>query len=159
MSKILLNLGCGDDIRQAPGPGWVAVNHDVRQRPGVDETWDLNRLPWPWARNSVHVLIAHSVLEHLTLTLVESINECWRIVRPGGKLDLKLPLWNRGRSYLDPTHRWLVAVGVLDNFDPETERGRKYGELYGILPWRIEYQHADAKATCLRGILIKRELT
>ncbi len=159
MSKVLLNLGCGDDIRQSPGPGWVVINHDkARYREGVDETHDLNILPWPWVSNSIHILVAHSVLEHLTLMLVESFNECWRIIKPGGRLDVKLPLWDRPKAHDDPTHRWYVGMGTLDTFDPGTERGKRYGTLYGILPWRVDYQAADPGATCLRGILIKREL-
>ena len=157
MSKIYLNLGCGEDIREAPGPGWLAINHDrARFGPGVDQTHDLNRLPWPWHHDSIHVLIANSVLEHLTLTLVESMNECWRILMPGGQLDVKLPLWDRAKAHLDPTHRWFVAKGWFDNFDPDRERYRRYGKLYGIMPWRIDYEGAPTDAWCLRGILIKR---
>lgn len=154
----MLNLGCGADIRQAPGPGWVVLNVDrVAHSKHVDQIVDLNRLPWPWVSDSIWLVVAHSVLEHLAVPPVAAMNECWRVLRPGGRLDLKLPLWNSPKAHQDPTHRWFVAPGWLDSFDPETERGRAYGELYNILPWRIEVQEARKGATCLRGILVKRE--
>jgi predicted SAM-dependent methyltransferase len=154
--KLLVNLGCGDRLVQPPGDGWIAVQHDLTtHRPQVDVAWDLNIRPWPWADGSVSAVIGHSVFEHLQITLIESMNEAWRILKVNGRLDIKLPLYNRKKSWLDPTHRWLVAEGVLDNFDPTKERGKRYGKLYGIRPWRIETQGADADATCLRGILTK----
>lgn len=154
--KLLVNLGCGDKLVQPPGAGWVAVQHDlVKHRPQVDVVWDLNVRPRPWADGSVSQVIAHSVFEHLTLTLVDSMNEAWRILKVNGQLDMKLPLYNRKKSWLDPTHRWFVAEGILDNFDPTKERGKRYGRLYGIRPWHIEIQGADEYATCLRGILTK----
>lgn len=150
----MLNLGCGADIRQSPGPGWVVVNHDrLRFDPGVDEVWDLNRLPWPWVSDSIHTLIAQSVLEHLHLNLVQSLNECWRILMPGGRLDIKLPLWNAEVSYADPTHYRVYAVGILDNFDPDRLRWVN-GQRYGCLPWRVDYQ--AAWETSLFGRMYKR---
>lgn len=153
MSKILLVLGCGHKPVVAP-TGWVAVNHDLTAHAKhVTAVHDLNVLPWPWADSSVRQIQAHSVLEHLTITLVASMNECWRIITPRGQIDLKLPLWNVDRSHDDPTHRFLVGLGIYDNFDPTTERGRTYGKLYDIRPWRLLLSQADAGATCVRGIL------
>lgn len=141
MSKILLNLGAGDDIRLPAGPGWHVINHDLRQfREEINAAWDLNKRPWPWGDESIWTVVAQSVLEHLNLTLVESLNECWRILRPGGELHLKLPLWDNANSYTDPTHRWVVAPGVLRYFDGSEDLWRKTSRRYTIRPWTVDYE-------------------
>lgn len=153
--KVLLNLGCGNRPLPHPKGGgvWVVINHDLtRHAPWVTQTWDLNKFPWPWPEGSIHQVHAHSVLEHLTIDLVTSMNECWRILKPNGRLDLKLPLWNRHLAYADPTHRWFVCRETLDNFDPTTERGQEYA-FYGIMPWRILKVSMPSTAHCLRAEL------
>lgn len=153
LSKLLLNLGAGNKLVQ-PQEGWVAVQHDrFRHRPEIQVVHDLNVLPWPWRHGEVSLVVAHSVFEHLEIPLIASMNEAWRILKPNGRIDIKLPLWNRARSYDDPTHRWFVGPHTLDNFDPTTERGAAYGLLYGILPWRIVTVSSEAGPACLRGIL------
>ncbi len=143
MSKILLNLGCGDRLILAPpSPGsWVITNHDrTRHRPDVDVAWDLNRRPWPWGDNSVTLIQAWQVLEHLTLTLGESLDECWRILKPGGRLTVNLPLWRAEASHHDPTHRYWVTTRTLEFFDPDAELGSRFAHIYGHRPWRIIQQ-------------------
>jgi predicted SAM-dependent methyltransferase len=127
----ILNLGAGNK------PIKGAVNHDrVQHRPEIDVAHDLNVLPWPFEDNSFDKIAALAVFEHLDIDLVHSLDECWRILRPGGQLVLKLPMWNSPMSYDDPTHRWRFTPRVLDQFCPETERGRRYG-FYTDRHWRF----------------------
>jgi len=132
----ILNLGCGNKPLAA-GPGEVVRNHDLRRhRPEVDIAWDLDERPWPWEDESFDLVVAAAVLEHLKLNLVESLDECWRILASGGQLSLKLPQWNAESNYGDPTHRWFFCLQSLDIFDPDTARGRQYG-FYTERKWRI----------------------
>ena len=127
----LLVIGCGN--RPAKG----AVNHDrVKHRPEIDVAHDLNELPWPWEDASFDKICADAVLEHLRLNLIESLNECWRILRPGGELYLKLPHWKHDTSYMDPTHYWQFSVRTLEIFDPATEYGARYA-FYTERKWEI----------------------
>lgn len=129
----VLNLGSG----RKPIRG--AINHDLSldvQRPFVTVAHDLNLLPWPWADNSFDCIVARAVLEHLNIDLVASLNECWRILRPGGALHLKVPYWRSDRSYSDVTHRWFCNLESFDQFDPERRRGREY-EFYTQRHWQI----------------------
>lgn len=148
-------LGSGNRPLNAPNPNWIVINHDRDfYAKHVTEVWDLNRTPWPWGDGSISQVVAHSVLEHLSLSLVQSMNECWRILKPGGKLDLKLPVWNADRSWDDPTHLWFVGSHWLDNFDWSRPRGKTYAKLYGIMPWQIVSEEPPgADGVCLRGIL------
>jgi len=127
----VLNLGAGRKIIQG------AVNHDrEKYRPEIEVAHDLNLLPWPWEDNRFEHIIALAVLEHLPITLIQSMNECWRILRPGGDIHLKLPMWNSERSYDDPTHYWRFSPNALQVFDPKTKFGSSYS-WYTPYKWRI----------------------
>ena len=127
----LLILGCGTK------PVTGAVNHDrMRHHEWVDVAWDLNERPWPWADCSFDKVHANAVLEHLRLNLIESMGECWRILRPGGTVYLKLPYWKHDNSYSDPTHYWQFNLHSLDVFDPSTVFGKRYS-FYTDRKWKI----------------------
>lgn len=126
-----LNLGCGRDVREE------FVNVDLRKHsPRVDVVWDLNELPWPWEDESCELIVARAVFEHLRIMLPDSVNECWRILAPGGRLWIKIPYWKHDHAYLDPTHFWQFSLHTLDFFDPETELGQQYG-FYTDRKWKI----------------------
>lgn len=134
----ILNLGAGNSPVKI-GEGDRGVNHDVRldpARPWVTVAWDLNDLPWPWEDNSFDVIVARTVLEHLRLNLIESMNECWRILRKGGKALLKLPDYRHEHSFIDPTHYWRFSIHTVEVFDPETRYGRAYA-FYTPRKWKI----------------------
>jgi len=127
----MLNLGCGNRIIIN------AINHDLyKHRPDVDITWDLNNLPWPWPDNSFDKIYAIAILEHLRLNLLESINECWRILKPGGIIKIKLPFWNHDNCWADPTHTRGYSLRVFDFFDTSKTYGTDYG-FYTTRKWKI----------------------
>jgi predicted SAM-dependent methyltransferase len=183
-----VNLGCSDDIE----PGWLNVDSgpDPRTPQEIEDSRadylraDLNQ-PWPWPDNSVDVIYAHDVFEHLgnihwgavrpdehpgyprrredaqpgdvygafdVPGKIWAFNEAWRVLRPGGMLDMTVPcayFEHKGQRFLnpgafaDPTHRtfwtwddqfyfsrqmrdWRTPYGK-----PAGERGR-LGQAYGI---------------------------
>ena len=127
---IIINLGCGNRIVKG------AIHHDrVKHRPEIDVVHDLNVLPWPWEDKSADKIIALAVFEHLDIDLLASLNECHRLLKKGGTLVLKLPLASAIESYDDPTHRWFFSMRSLDQFCPETDRGKRYS-FYTPLKWR-----------------------
>jgi len=133
----ILNIGCGNKLVPA-GEGDIVVNHDrVKHRPEIDVVWDLNDLRWPWPDNSFDSIVACAVLEHLRITLIESLGECWRILAPGGRVRVKVPWWRADAAYQDCTHYWVFSTGVFDQFDPTTKRGLQYQFYEGWRPWRI----------------------
>jgi len=129
--KNMLVLGAGN----YPVPG--ATNHDLHiHRPEITVAHDLNDVPWPWEDNSFNEILAWAVLEHLRINLLESMAECWRILRPDGVLRVKLPLWDKEESWSDPTHYWKFSLACFDQFDPATRRGKQYA-FYTPYKWKI----------------------
>lgn len=127
----VLNLGAGNRIITE------ATNHDrIAHRPEITVAHDLNLRPWPWLDESFDKVLAIAVLEHLRLNLVESLDEVWRVLRPGGVLYVKLPHWKADHAYADPTHYWQFSTRALEVFDPETEFGKRYA-FYTPRKWRI----------------------
>lgn len=128
-----LNLGAG----KRPLKG--AVNHDRRldpARPWITVAHDLNERPWPWQAESFDRIVARAVLEHLNIDLVQSLDECWRLLRPQGTLYIKLPFWMSELAHSDPTHRWFFTLRSFDQFDPARRRGREY-DFYTDRHWKI----------------------
>lgn len=136
--KTLLVLGCGNRLAEPPDQNWEVILHDRRKhRQEITAVWDLNNVPWPWEENSFDLIYASAVLEHLRITLVDSLAECWRILRPGGQIHVKVPYWQHDNAYADPTHYWKFSPRTFEFFDPDTKLGRQYGFYAGQCPWRL----------------------
>lgn len=131
MSQDILNLGSGNKLIEG------AINHDrIKHREEIDIAWDLNDLPWPWEDNSFDLIASRAVFEHLRINLLESVGECWRILRPKGHLYLKLPHWQHDNTYQDPTHYWRFSLITPTIFDPSTPYGKSYA-FYDQRKWKI----------------------
>jgi predicted SAM-dependent methyltransferase len=131
MAEKVLNLGAANRIIKG------AVNHDLRKhRKEISIAYDLNSLPWPWDDRSFDKIHAIDVLEHLEINLIQSLDQCWRILKVGGELIFKFPLHTSPTIREDPTHRWFWGPGVLDFVDPSTSWGRKY-RFYTDNHWRV----------------------
>ena len=106
-----LNLGCGRDIR----PGYV--NLDSADLPGVDVVHDLSRLPLPFEDGRFDHVLCNDVLEHLDYPPV--LGEIHRVLRPGGRVEVRSPHFTARSVYLDPTHRTAFSIDTLRFFVTE----------------------------------------
>lgn len=91
-----LNLGCSD----RPIPGYCGV--DICDGPAVDIVADLMDR-WPWEDNTVDEIIAHDIIEHLPLKIF-TMNELYRVLRPGGRVEICVPTTDGAGAFQDPTH-------------------------------------------------------
>lgn len=95
-----LELGCGNH----PTPGYV--HHDRwKHSPHVTVAFELEIIPWPIAEGTVDRLLATDVFEHLKLDVRVWLDECWRVLKVGGELSMRLPAFNNHYSWRDPTHQ------------------------------------------------------
>lgn len=89
-----LNLGCCD--RHLPG----YTNVDIC--PPADQIVDLSR-PWPWEDNSVSLIYAADIFEHLP-DKIHTMNETHRVLAPGGQVTIVVPTTDGRGAWQDPTH-------------------------------------------------------
>lgn len=92
-------------------PGFVGV--DIREDPeNVDMVHDLNMLPWPWPDDSVTDIYADNILEHLCplgpalgqLNIAAVMSEIFRVLKPGGIVEILVPSTDGRGAWQDPTH-------------------------------------------------------
>lgn len=81
---VYLNLGCGLQKIQ----GWINVDAYAVCDPDVCH--DLDVTPWPWKDESVDGIYAAHVFEHLK-EWWPAFRECARVLKPGGKLEIRVP--------------------------------------------------------------------
>ncbi len=119
-----LNLGCGWDI----DPGFINV--DVVKLDGVDVVCDLDEGPWPWDDSSVSYIKASHVFEHITDPIL-FMTEAWRVLHPGGVLDIRVPYYRHVNAMTDPTHRRYCTHHTWEYWCPGKPLHTAYGPAMG----------------------------
>lgn len=119
-----LNLGAMD----RGFPGFLSV--DIV--PPADVIADLTQA-WPWQDSTVDEVVALDVFEHLP-DKRHSMNELWRVLRPGGMGTIEVPTIRGVGACCDPTHVSFWSAGDFEyyekgNFARERFRGSAY---YGV---------------------------
>ena len=125
-----LYLGCGNKSLD----GYLQV--DIAESTNVDVVHDLNQFPWPWGDESVDIVVAEDVVEHLNVNVIQFCDEAWRVLKPGAELFIRKPHHKSESSWIDPTHRWHLDERSFQYLDPDTEWGRQYPQ-YTTRKWRI----------------------
>lgn len=121
-----LNLGCGSK----PLEGFVNV--DIAPIDGVDVVMDLDTFPWPWEDQSVSFIKAMDIFEHVSEPVM-FMRESWRVLKPGGILDLHVSYWKSENAYTDPTHKRFCTEATFDYWVPGTMLHDNYGPAYAGL--------------------------
>jgi SAM-dependent methyltransferase len=109
-----LNVGCGG----FPRPGFLNV--DISPFAKADLCFDLNRVPFPLRAETFDLIVASHVLEHLTDPFA-AMAEFARLLRPGGRLEIKVPHFSRG--FMHPQHCRGFDVSFPLYFHPEFPGG------------------------------------
>jgi predicted SAM-dependent methyltransferase len=80
-----LNLGCGPVRKDG------FVNIDINPQVNPDLVLDLNRLPYPFEPDSVDYIYGAQLVEHLHVHCIDFFQECYRILKADGTLEMHLP--------------------------------------------------------------------
>lgn len=107
--NIKLNLGGGR--KRYPG----FLNVDKAALPETDLQWNLEKVPLPFADNSVSKIISEHALEHV-FNFVELLEEMYRITKPGGIWEIVVPYYKYEGTFRDPTHRCFFSENTFDYF-------------------------------------------
>lgn len=160
MTVICINLGAGQDPKiDTDDETWVNV--DLLPLRGIDVQHNLMRFPYPFDDASAHKIHAVDVIEHLDHytddgrpTIVAFMEECWRILTPGGLLYIQAPGHDAAFMWDDPTHVRGFTSKSFDFFDSTTHYGQTTG-FYSTADFRIiQREILDNKN--LRFWMIKR---
>lgn len=133
--EIKLNLGCGKNLLQG------FINFDMEYPNNYKEKGqtfikrDLNR-GLPFGYNTVDRIEAVSFLEHLMPNdMIFMMNECWRTLKNGKVLMVKVPYWKSEACWRDPTHIRGYSMETTKYFD---QRSIEKYKTYGFMPWNVE---------------------
>jgi SAM-dependent methyltransferase len=123
-----LNIGCGTDIKEG------FVNLDQVKLKGVDVVHDLNKFPWPFKNNEFDYINAEQILEHLD-NQVKSLQEIWRISKPGAKIHIAVPHYASPGAWFDLTHKhpfgWMSLNYMAANKIHKHSVGKRHSHEYG----------------------------
>ncbi len=99
--NIRLNLGSGERV-----PGFI--NIDWKKSTDPDVVHDLNIIPYPFGDSVICEIRAFHILEHLNRPFAV-MSELHRILKPGGKLHIKVPHFSRGFGHAEHFHGFDVT--------------------------------------------------
>lgn len=153
-AKKKINFGAGED--QFEG----YVNVDMLDLPGIDVVHNLMEFPYPFDDNSASNIKAMDVIEHLANytpdnrpSVIAFIDECHRILEPGGELYIQTPGHNAEFLWIDPTHVRGFHRESMDFFDPDKPFGQTTG-FYSKSKFKVSVEELENHN--LRFTMIKR---
>jgi len=101
-------MGCGETKKE----GYINLDWQDFTKPDVKH--DLNVLPYPFDENKFELIEAFHVLEHLDRPF-SIMKEMHRILKPGGRLILKVPHFSRGFTHAEHSHGFDVTFPLYFN--------------------------------------------
>jgi SAM-dependent methyltransferase len=111
---IALDLGSGqrkatveffeENLRVIPDK---IIGVDIADCEDTDVIHDLTVFPYPFKDESIDAIYSSHFVEHLDgIERMKFMDECYRILKPGGRMRLLHPYYKSVRAVQDPTHKW-----------------------------------------------------
>lgn len=122
-----INIGCG----KLPLEGYKNIDKSPKAK--ADEYYDLDEGIHE-ADESVGIIEAGCVLEQVN-DLVFVLNECHRVLIPGGVLHGYVPSTDPRVLHLDPMDKHFFQIDSFKYFNGNEHHWKEFGENYGFKPW------------------------
>lgn len=146
MPMVKINLGAGNRILDG------YLNHDIiKHRSEIDFAFNLNQPEWPLAHDSYDRVRAFDVIEHVE-NPINFMDNCWKLLQPGGILYLKACGWKNPNFWVDITHHRAFDIKSFNYFVPSTEMGQEYS-YYTDKKWK--YREGYPMYDRLNNIIVK----
>lgn len=136
-----LNIGCGRDYRE----GWI--NTDISSEVKADGYFDIGRESFEdipslceiVTEESADLVYISGVLEQIGPNdqLINAMNECWRVLRPRGKIVIVVPNAKHAIAHRDPMDIRKFTIPTFNYFIEGMQEYNDYGSVYGFKPWKI----------------------
>jgi predicted SAM-dependent methyltransferase len=149
---VKLDIACGNSKR---GEDYIGV--DIAKTPAVDVVHDLNVYPWPFEAESVDEIYCSHYIEHIPHDipgedkrdgLIQFMDECYRILKPGGKLFLVAPYGKSSRALGDPTHRRSIVDETFSYYNKSIREA-----------WKLEHYNINCNFDVVMSYYISNDLT
>ncbi|MFZ1970831.1 MAG: methyltransferase domain-containing protein [Candidatus Nanoarchaeia archaeon] len=128
-----LNLGCG----QVKLDGYL--NCDISSTVNPDMVINLEK-KLPFKDDSVDEIIAYHVIEHVW-NIIPLINEMHRVVKKGGRIDIRVPYYSSSAAASDLTHLHPFSFTSFDyvEFEPKGKNhiGKIQSHEYGDIRFKF----------------------
>lgn len=121
---VRVDLGCGT----RKYPGFIGV--DNYPGPNVDIIADLNQ-NFPFEDSCVDEVRAYDIIEHLP-DRIHTMNEIWRICKPGAKVDIFVPSTDGRGAFQDPTHVSYWNINSFQYYCVDSPEYLKLCKRYGF---------------------------
>lgn len=137
-----INLGCGSIIKEG------MINIDFFFEKGIDYGADL-RYPLRIPSNSIDGIVCEHTIEHILYADVENLlNECHRILKPGGILRIILPNISKfANAYSNGDQAWFdewERIFFLSSPDAKRSKRRIKSPLQALSFVMQDYGHISA---------------
>lgn len=128
---IKLNIGCGREYRR----GWV--NTDISRATKADAYFDVRSEPIPCDTGSASEILISGVLEQIGENehLIHAMNECYRVLKPGGIMTVIVPNARFAIAHQDPMDVRKFTKETFAYFEKGTRHHDLYGSVYGFAGW------------------------
>lgn len=105
-----LNLACGN-LRK---PDYINVDNNPTCQP--DKLHDII-YGIPYSDETVEEILCEHFIEHLDgEQFIRFFNECWRVLKVGGKLEIAAPYHSMKWAIIDPSHKRFISEHSFDFF-------------------------------------------
>lgn len=128
---IKVNIGCGRDYR----PGWF--NTDISEEVKCEQYMDIGKHALRLNDNSVTLIYISGVLEQIgpNEELIHALNECWRVLKPDGEIQIVVPNAKHAIAHRDPMDIRKFTIPTFNYFIKGLQEYEDYGSVYGFKPW------------------------
>jgi len=158
--KIRIDLACGNNKIE----GFIGI--DVEETPAVDIVHDLNKYPWPFDDNSVDEIHCSHYIEHIPHDikgedkrdgLIQFMDECYRVLKPGSKLTIIAPYYTSIRAYGDPTHCRQICDWTFFYYNKQWRNINKLSHYNIKCDFDAEYDYHISEEMSLRSEQVRNK--
>jgi SAM-dependent methyltransferase len=120
---------------------WHQPTVDLYRAMGVDGPL-IRRPMLPFPDDSIESIISHHCLEHIRDGFVPLMDECHRVLKPGGIFRIIVPLFPSYSAVADPDHKRYFLEGVFETFCG-TSGGEHWMESFSVPYTKSRFQMLD----------------
>jgi len=139
-----IDLGCGMN-KASDHLGLDRKDFGIKgnSKPYVDVIHDLEESVLPFTANTIDGIRSYHVFEHIR-NFIPLMNECWRILKEDGELNLTVPVGVSEFFLRDPTHVRPFTGQTFEYFTFGHKRFDRHAAGYDILPWDVVSKKIDS---------------